>query len=79
MMMIISLDAKPLKLVDKFIYIGYNISSTESNGNVRTDKALSAIDKLWTIYKSVFFFSGAMKYELFQLCQYYSMVALLEL
>ena len=34
-----SLNGKTLKLVDQFKYIGSNISSTESDINIRADKA----------------------------------------
>ena len=44
------LDGKPLKLVDKFMYLGSNISSNESTVNI--DKAWDNIDRLSTIWKS---------------------------
>ena len=37
-----------LKLVDQFIYLGSNISSTESNVNICICKAGFAIDRLLT-------------------------------
>ena len=48
------LNGKPLKLVDQLIYLGSNISSTESNINIRIGKALTVIDKLSAIWKSYF-------------------------
>ena len=33
------LNVKPLKLIDHFIYLGCNRSSTESDVNIRMDKA----------------------------------------
>ena len=36
---IFSINGKPLKLVDGFIYFGSNISSTESDLNLRRGKA----------------------------------------
>ena len=49
---ILSFNSKLLNLIDQFIYIGCNISSTESDINVVIDKALTAIDRLSTIWKS---------------------------
>ena len=43
-----SLDIKPLKFVDKFKYLGSNISSTESDVNICIGKAWTAIDRLTT-------------------------------
>ena len=43
---------KPLKFINQFIYISSNISSTESNVNICTGKAWSAIDSLTIIWKS---------------------------
>ena len=41
-----SLNGKPLKLVDQFIYLGSNISSTKSDVNICIGKAWTAIDSL---------------------------------
>ena len=41
-----------LKLVDKFIYLGSNVSSTEKDIDTRLTKAWTAIDKLSIIWKS---------------------------
>ena len=49
---IFSLNGKPLKLVDQFIYFDSNISSTESDVNICISKALNIPDKLTTISKS---------------------------
>ena len=42
-------NGKPMKLVDKFIYLSSNISSTESDVSVCIDKVWTAIDKLMVI------------------------------
>ena len=42
----------PLKLEDLFTYHGSNISSTESDVNIRIGKALTVIDRLLIIWKS---------------------------
>ena len=47
-----SLNSKPQKLLDQFLYLSNNISSTESNVNICIDKAWTAFDKLMTIFKS---------------------------
>ena len=46
-----SLNGKPLKLVDPFIYLGSNISSTESNVNIRIGQVWTAIDRLLHTWK----------------------------
>ena len=45
-------SGKPLKLVDQFIYLGSNISSTESDVKISLTKAWNAIDMLAIICKS---------------------------
>ena len=45
-------DGTPLKLVDKFIYLGSNVSSTEKDIDTRLTKAWAAIDRLSIIWKS---------------------------
>ena len=35
----------PLKLLDKFMYLGSSVSSTESDVNIRRAKAWTAIDR----------------------------------
>ena len=47
-----TLDGTPLKLVDKFVYLGSNVSSTEKNIDTRLTKAWTAIDRLSIIWKS---------------------------
>ena len=46
------LDGTPLKLVDKFTYLGNSVSSTEKNMDTRLTKAWTAIDKLSIIWNS---------------------------
>ena len=41
-----------LKLVDKFTYLGSNVSSTENDINARVVKAWTAINRLLVIWKS---------------------------
>ena len=43
---IITLDGTPLKLVDKFTYLGNSISSTEKEIDTRLTKAWTAIDHM---------------------------------
>ena len=45
-------DGTPLKLVDKFTYLGRSVSSTEKDIDTRLTKAWTAIDRLSTIWKS---------------------------
>ena len=47
-----TLKGGPLKLVDKFTFLGSCVSSTEKDINTRQAKALTAIDKLSVIGKS---------------------------
>ena len=47
-----TLNASSLKLLDKFTYIGSNVSSTENDINTRLAKAWTAIDWLLVIWKS---------------------------
>ena len=47
-----TLDGTPLKLVDKFTYLGSSISSTETDINTWLGKAWTTIDKLSVIWKS---------------------------
>ena len=49
---ITTLDGNPLKLVDKFIYLGSSVSSTEKDINTRPTKAWTAIDWLSIIWRS---------------------------
>ena len=47
-----TLDGTSLKLIDKFIYLGSSVSSTEKDSDTRLMKAWTAIDKLSIIWKS---------------------------
>ena len=47
-----TLDGTPLKLEDKFTYLGSSISSTEKDIDTRLTKASTAIDSLSIIWKS---------------------------
>ena len=49
---IATLDGTPLKLVDKFTYLGSSVSSTEKDIDTRLTKAWTAIDRLSIIWKS---------------------------
>ena len=49
---IVTLDGAPLKLVDKFTYLGSSVSSTEKDIDTRLTKAWTAIDRLSIIWKS---------------------------
>ena len=58
-----SLKSKPMKLVNQFIYLGNNISSTEGDFTMCIGKAWS-IDRLLTLWK--FDLSDKIKWEFFQ-------------
>ena len=47
-----TLDGSPLKLVDKFTYLGSSVSSNEKDIDTRLTKAWTAIDRLSIIWKS---------------------------
>ena len=47
-----TLDGTPLKLVDKFTYLGSSVSSTEKDIDRRLTKAWTAINRLSIIWKS---------------------------
>ena len=47
-----TLDGTPLKLVDKFTYLGSSIASTEKDIDMRLTKAWTAINRLSIIWKS---------------------------
>ena len=47
-----TLDGTPLKLVDKFTYLGNSVSSTEKNIDTRLTKTWTAINRLSIIWKS---------------------------
>ena len=46
-----TLNGKSLKVVDQVPYIGYHISSTESDINIRIENVWTAIDRLSVIWK----------------------------
>ena len=48
---ITTLDRTPLKLVDKFTYLGSSVASTEKDIDMRLTKAWTAIDRLSIIWK----------------------------
>ena len=47
-----TLEGTPLKLVDKFTYLGSNVESTEKDIDTRLTKASTAINRLSIIWKS---------------------------
>ena len=47
-----TLDGTPLKLVDKFTYLGSSISSTEKDIDTQLTKAWTAVNRLSIIWKS---------------------------
>ena len=47
-----TLDGTPLKLVDKFTYLGSSVASTEQDIDTRLMKAWTAINRLSIIWKS---------------------------
>ena len=49
---ITTLDGTPLKLVEKFTYLGSSVSSIEKDIDTRLTKAWTAIDRLSIIWKS---------------------------
>ena len=59
-----TLNGKPLKFVDQFIYLGSNIASTERNVNTYIGKASTANDWLTNIWESNI--TGKIKQEFFQ-------------
>ena len=46
-----TLNGSPLKLVDKFTYLGSSVSSTETDINTRLAKTWTAVDRLLVIWK----------------------------
>ncbi len=47
-----TLDGTPLKLVDKFTYLGSSVSSTEKDIDSKLTKAWTAINRLSIIWRS---------------------------
>ena len=50
--MMYSCEGDPVKLVDKFTYLGSSVSSTENDISTQLAKALTAIDRLSVTWKS---------------------------
>ena len=48
----LELEGTPLKLVDKFTYLGSSVESTEKDIETRLTKAWTAINRLSIIWKS---------------------------
>ena len=59
-----TLDRTPLKLVDKFTYLGSSVASTEKDIDTRLIKVWSAINRLSIIWKSAL--TDKMKRSFFQ-------------
>ena len=59
-----TLNGGPLKLIDKFTYLGSSVSSTENDINMQLAKAKIAIDRISVIRKSVL--SDKIKRSFFQ-------------
>ena len=59
-----TLEGTPLKLVDKFTYLGSSVESTEKDIETRLTKAWTAIDRLSIIWKSDL--ADKMKHSFFQ-------------
>ena len=59
-----TLEGTPLKLVDKFTYLGSSVSSTEKDIDTRLTKAWTAINSLTIIWKSDL--TDKMKHSFFQ-------------
>ena len=59
-----TLEGTPLKLVDKFTYLGSSVKSTEKDIDTRLTKAWTAINRLSIIWKSDL--TDNMKRNLFQ-------------
>ena len=58
------IEGTPLKLVDKFTYLGSSVESTEKDIETRLTKAWTAINRLSTIWKS--YLTDKMKRSFFQ-------------
>ena len=59
-----TLDGTPLKLVNKFTYLGSSVSSTEKDIDTRLTKAWTAINRLSIIWRSDL--TDKMKHSFFQ-------------
>ena len=69
-----TLDGTPLKLVDKFTYLGSSVASTEKDIDTRLTKEWTAINRLSIIWKSDL--TDKMKRNFFQSHRYCYMDAL---
>ena len=47
-----TLNGSPLKLIEKFMYFGSSVLSTEGDVNIRLVRIWTAIDWLWIVWKS---------------------------
>ena len=79
------LDGTPLKLVDKFTYLGSSVASTEKDIDTRLTKAWTAINRLSIIWKSILtdimkrsFFQAAVASILLYGCTTWTLTKLLE-
>ena len=70
-----TLDGTPLKLVDKFTYLGSSVESTEKDIETRLTKAWTAINRLSIIWKSDL--TDKMKRSFFQRSHRYCYMAAL--
>ena len=80
-----TLDGTPLKLVDKFTYLGSSVSSTEKDIDTRLTKAWTAYNRLSIIWKSDLtdkmkrsFFQAAVVSILFYRCTTWTLTKRLE-
>ena len=80
-----TLERTPLKLVDKFTYLGSSVASTEKDIDTRLTKAWTAIDRLSIIWKSDqtdkmkrIFFQAAVASTLLYGCTTWTQTKLLE-
>ena len=80
-----TLDGTPLKLVDKFTYLGSSMASTEKDIDTRLTKAWTAINRLSIIWKSDLtnkmkrsFFQGAVTSILLYRCTTWTLTKRLE-
>ena len=53
-----SLNSKPMKLTDQFLFLGSNISSTESDVNIRVYEAWAPLGKLPNLFPKIEYIAG---------------------
>ena len=75
----VTLTGKHLKLVNQFTYLKSNISSTESDVNIRQEKVWTAFDKLLIKWKSDLSDKIKRDFSELWLCKNYCLDALPEL